>query len=660
LYGLEHKITRARLLELAASTSGGVPLITWQVEPGRVMLDGEALEPGALFASVAGLLQSVGLASVEFRAPLSAPVAAALLDVLMRAETDGSEAGAVARRVEQLTGDAVRVRGYSTGDFNFEAAVGPARPGEAAPSFHEMTTAGPVSVGTGGNGIPTEGPVHDVLTLFKQHRGMAAAGAVREAIAGLEEPDRRTLLDLLGADGLMPFDEAAGLLSLMPADQVTEAIRVLERRDAKPSVTGLMVLRRLARVSLGNPAEFNRLGGVANGWAGGGQDDHPQGLGRDTPSLAGMTATLLTRMSQTEFRSEEYTRLLEELVGGPGQLAMGLGVAMADDVSQARARAFEVTCEAMETAAPPPDSHPVRLFLRAGGAVADLGRADLVVRALKIGARASSHGRADGADNDARALAQTGEIERWAARAVAACGDAAMVRETLAALGSPTQAAEVLVTALIMTSARSRRRAIMECARDLGAAALTGAAKRAVLANPELAPRLTALVRDVCADNAVEIFEPALNHTEQGCRCGAFEALAEARVTWPRDLCVRGLRDPSEAVRIATIDVIGLAPGPSTRLVVDRLAGSFATARVTPAEAGRLTRAIEADQTRELTNYLAWKVVVRALVRRPGVDLGALASPLRARGRTALSLAAMWVCPAWAPDRARATRGVRP
>lgn len=674
LYGLEHKVTRARLVELAAASSGGAPPITWHVEPGRVVLDGEALEPGALFAPVAHLLQSLGLASLELRAPLSTPVAAALLNVLVRAEANSSEPGVLARLVGQSTGDAVRVRGYSAGALHFQAAGGPARTGEASPSFHQMNLAGPVvRTGAGEDGMPNKGPIHDVLTLFRQHRSTAPAGAgrpadcpVREAIAGLEEPDRRTLLDLLGAGGSMPFDDAAGLLSLMPADQVAEAIRVLERRDAKPSVTGLMVLRRLSRVSLGNPAEFNRLASVANGWAGRGADQEghaqgPQHSRQESQALAGMTATLLTRMSQTEFRPEEYTRLLEELINTPEQLAMGISVAMADDVSQARLRAFEVTCEAMESAGsvPPPDSHPLRLLLRTGGAVADLGRADLMMRALKIAAKTPSSGKPDGGDNDALALTQTAEVERWLPRALAMCGDAAMVREAIGALGAPTKGAEVLVTALTMTSAAWRRRAIMECAWELGAAVLAGPARRAVLVDPEVAPRLTDLVRDVCTDRAIEIFEPALHHTDQACRRRAFEALAEVGVAWPRDVCRRGLSDPCEAVRMATIGAIGLTPGPSTRLVVDRLAGDFAAARVTPAEAARLTRAIEANQTRAITNYLAWKVVVRALFRRPGVDLGALAIPLRARGRTVLSLVAMWVCPAWAPAQARATGEAR-
>src|SRR4029077_1547010 len=100
--------------------------------------------------------------------------------------------------------------------------------------------------------------------------------------------------------------------------------------------------------------------------------------------------------------------------------------------------------------------------------------ADLVMRALKIAAKTPSSGKPDGGDNDALALVQTAEVERWLPRALAMCGDAAMVREAIRALGASAKAAEVLVTELILTSAPWRRRAIMECAWELGAAALAG------------------------------------------------------------------------------------------------------------------------------------------------------------------------------------------
>jgi len=647
LYDGAHQAVRHRIREFCTATKAHGAAACYQTERGRMTVDGKALEPIELFAPFSAALQRAGLLGLEIRGAIEPAQAQALLALLGEAKVDDLQAlGSLPKRISKATSGRIRAHRLSVETLRLRAILPGKAPQESRDlRLHDMNqgTADSIEPGErrGQSRRPTD-PIQRVVDASVRVAHAAASGtraeddlaAIHEVIDRLNTSDRRQLLQALAADDRVPFESAMQVLSLMPVKDVADAIRVLERGDSRLSEPALMLMRRLATLSVGSDVDLDRLTRVAEKWA---ADESEE---QEKRSIASTTASLLQKVAECPPQSEEYSTLLEGLSSAGTGESRVMRALVADDLARVQTRVIETMCEVISSGRTPDHdlSDSLHFLEERMGAIADRGCVDLVVRVMKLARSTPQDARNDREQRAARSLLETAATQRWLARALAGLHDAGRTRTVIERMRMDAhEAAPLFVAAVSMASTEANRSALLAC-RDLFE---TVDVKRAITIHVSDEPRsgaaLVDLVEAVCPAEALDILKPTLLSGDDEIRRATFVAMGRTPTQWPKDLCVRGMMDVDEGVRVATIQAMSRWAHVAAPLLIDRLAGQFGDPAMLPDEQRAVEQAMNGDARTSVTRRMAVVLVLKSLLPVNVVDCSHLAQALRARRRTLLA-----------------------
>jgi hypothetical protein len=654
LYGPAHPIVAQRLSDFCQATVGLASPLRLYAEPGRVVCAGQALNPSDLFAPLASAFQRAGLAIMDIRGQVHLQQAQELLALLSAAQVAAVGAPDVPAAVAQATGGSVRVFTISAEHLRLRAMSPGAACDEPANrrtiSLHELHQSNSGPRGNSAAGAPvlngsfdsvTDIAVGAVLESCVASQGRSPDGAdletIRAAVERLSPDQRRELLEALGCESNVAFDDAARILSLMPVRDVRDAIAVLERPDSRLSSTALMLLRRLAHLTLGSDLDLGRLARVAEDWAA------DQAVPGEDAGLAQTTAELLKRLNDTEFRSQEYSDLLQQLSAEPATEQSMTCALAADDLAQSAQRVIEVVCESLLCPEVELDAAgPLRFLRDRCGSIADAGDLDLVRRVLAIAEGLRGPTRPETTRKIAGTLIEAAASERWTARALSSIAGEDQVRSAISALRTTENSgADAYVAALSLTRSRRRYRTLATCRDLFSPGELERSIAGCIATAPHSAAALAPFIHETAAERLITLLTPALLHAESTVRQTAFAALEQLGVEWRDDLYVRGALDDDELVRLAAIRAIARRDGRHVRILIDRLAGRIGSCACTPQEREAVHQVLATALGSRVTRRLALTVCMLAIWPMGAGDSRPLEAALRARPRTALSRAAL-------------------
>lgn len=581
LYGLDHPATRTRLADAVTALSGLEGALRLVVETRGLSLDGQPLEPAVMYASLGEALHRAGIFALDLLRPLDAPTLAAVMQALVTSRQSDADAAAA---ISQASNGAVAAHRLSAQNL----ALGRHDGHSAAP----VTTRGLVNselsaraAGLRGESLPVVGLARDAdpadFDAGSQAKGNLTH--IREAVDGLGVEQRRDLLDLLGHSEGLDFDRAVGVLSMMPAEDLVHGLHVLQRPDARVSRTALLLLRRMAQLSLGREQELKDLARTAESWAA------APTSGPFSP-LAGVAARLLDRLSETEFRAADYSGLLEELVKlGDSEGRSVAGPPPAETIC----RAVEAVLGSLAQAAPTEVPELIRFLHDRLEPVAKAGRLALFLAMLD----AASQFLAEGDDLSrlaAQMMLDDPHREAWLAQAMSDGAAEAELSRVVTREG--TRAGSLLVRASILARSDDQRRRLAEAAHALDEASLRAAILAESATDATLPLRVPQLLAVLSAPAALTCLRACLTSSDAGHRREAIVALIELNTPLPADLIVRVVMDPDVSVRLLGIRAASRQPGAHTDTLLDRLAGKLGIANVTPEEAVALAKALRPAQ----------------------------------------------------------------
>jgi len=645
---------------------------TWSLGVDGFRPVGEGASGPAVASGLAGRLRACSVVGMRVRRACTPEEVRGLLEVLALADAPGVDTAALVERAQRATNGAVVLhqpneRLVGSRSSPADGVDGPGASGDEAggasggpegsdpldrfvgfgvgfgdgleglpPDLAEVVR-GLVAMSRGGDG-PGEGDGGRPV----EGGGASARGIdwFRGAVERLGEDRRRQLVGVLASREDVPFEAAALALSELPLVDMAAAMGVLARRDSALSQTSLMLLKRLSDLAAGSPADVGRLGEIAARWLrkpvdGAGADG--DGDGEDGGgALVGLATDMLDRRSDGEFRSEDYSAMLDDLLERGEAQAVPLAARLADERGLMAHAAADVLCDvAAEPAVEGEDRGAILRYLgaRAGSLAAD-GRVDTLARICDIATgmlRAAS-------PTDRRAavelLARARE-ERWLARALGSCPSASLVREHLEherARGG--DAADLLASIAAHTRTPAGRRSVVSAASCLPGSAVADGCIAHAAGDGGRAVACAFLVGAVAPDSLLELLGPALGDDRGAVRLAGYRALATSGVGWPVELCVRGLCDGIEAVRMLAARA---AARSEPRLLADRLCGSIGRHAVTANEARVLGALIaRGEDVGALANRLAWGVLASSLRVGAGRRLAAVLDVLERAPSTPL------------------------
>jgi len=639
LYEPSHPAVASSIDELCRASRIADQFVWVQVDAGVLVMSGRALEPVSDFQGFAQFLHRASIAGLEFCGELQpAIVRAALLAMKQHRQEAGAGDGRLADRLNEAGQGVLLAHEISASAVKLSPLSRSATARKI--SFAVLATAGIGAGATGGSGgaggaaaaALSRAAAGDFRQCLGAARGKEASpspmASLQQAFAELSPAQRAELITGLGDDENVSFDEAAGILALLPVEQMTSFIDVLMRKDSHLSTTSLRLLKRLANLSLGSKTDMGRLAQIAEQWT------HKLDANGTDHDLAEATATLLRKLNTTETKSEEYTELLRELSQAGSATPSGMVLKAADEEAQVGGRTAECICEVLRNGVGDPEERVamLRQLAERGRALAAAGNMDSVFSILQL---AEELVRAPMTPSDcgpARELGGSARREEWVERVLGSCSDTELIQAALTRRELKGQAAaDALVRAVAYCGTPARKQALMSVIETLPAEEVAQAIREAIKIDAVVGEALGELVRQRCPGDYVALFKSGVVHQDRRQRMAAHLALARLVPTWPHDLCVRGMLDSDSEVRFITIEQLARQRDRSARILVDRLAGATGGSAIASDEAARIKEAVAADRRPWVTRRLATRLIGASVAPQRAQRGCDLAEALRGR-----------------------------
>jgi hypothetical protein len=654
VYEPAHPVVAAGIEALCRASRSIRDPVRMLVSPLLLSVQGAPLEPAANYEALAQHLHRRGVAGIEFRGSLSMEVARRILDALFGRDRAGpADNEPLAARLNKLGEGAIHAHQISAHSVQLCALPSS---GDSPGDGQSATVLASASVqGTrdgGGSSTADRGLPHAAVAAYRRcvDRGemgtqSGALHALQKSFTNLSRDQREELVNALGTDPSVAFDDAAGILSLLPVDQLARSIEVLKREDSRLSATSLRLLKRLAVLAVGDQSELSRLAGVAEQWS--------QAADQAAESaLSEATATLLRRLLDTEIRSTEYNELLVEL-SREGAVAHERGPLMlraADELTQVDARASESICEILRQGVGDPEDRVdmVRQLAERGRNLAAAGTLDSVVCILE--ALDSLERGPSGAEDRpaARELMEKAAEEQWLERAIGARGEAATIKAALARRGlEGARAATTLARSVLFCRTDHAWKTLAAQIEAYPAEEARAGLEAGVRADVRVGCALVDLVERFCPADPIALFKDGIVHSDREHRIAACRAMARLVSAWPRDLCVRCMLDADPEVRRITIWKIAGQRDRCTTVLINALSGLVGR-RVTSELAAQIKSALDSDVRGWVTSRLGWCLLTHALFPMRARNGWAVAAALRGRNSSLLgwsALAAWYISP---------------
>lgn len=668
LYGVEHPACRQAIGETASAAMRLASAARFTVGGRGLMHDGKLLEPSGLYDGLAKRLREAGIAEMEIHRSLDQTGASRAVKMLCEsgaadgAAMSGSEAFAAS--MNQATGRAIRLHGLRVGGVLPISRAGTTsnEPSRSGAALHDLAA---IARSAGASGISQS--VSEALEVLMRKQDASAASdeigdspavaddaaaltCLNAAIGSLSESEQAKVTQMLAGNQTIPFEEATSILSRLPVLNLADAISVLGRSDGRFNATSLMLLRRLANLSIGNEADLQRLSRIADSWAS--ETEGGGGVAAD----ARHAASLLKRVAESDFRSSEYTAQLQQLLAAESQADQGAADRVKDDFALLARRAVEIACDTLtgfDSGMSDEDRAATFEFLGARCAVLT-ERGDLATfgQVRQLAKRTAERSDSPAAAAVAKRLLVVSDASHSMATALGRCGDAeavaAHLREAHAA--GADAAASLAVRAASCSRSPAQLQAVLKAASGLDRQAMLEEARKLVEADRRCAASLCPLIQAISPADVFDILKPALLGHETEARESAYAALARTHITWPAELCVRGLSEESEAIRMLAAGQAARDASANISLLIDRLIGRIGPSIVPASERKRLQELILRIAGPATTRRIAWPLLVSSWTPG-GQDAAESLLPLLNGRRTTLSVKAALLARRLSPFR---------
>jgi hypothetical protein len=417
----------------------------------------------------------------------------------------------------------------------------------------------------------------------------------------------------------------------------------LERPDARVSLSALMLLRRLSTLAVGSIADQRRV-----------HDALASLAATDATLTADQAVTrLLERNAATEFRSDEYTAVIDRLgasLGGPRAQMSGEPPAIVGVDEDLSVRALE----AVVLSVTEPSTwtlgraDAVRTVAARAHVIASAGHADTVIALLHAAERAAADPHTDPDLCTAwSSLAAAAAAESWLGVALARCADAELVRTALAA-GTPVGAASLLVLAAPHTRTPRERAALLVAAGALHAGALADAVLRAAHRTPCRIAGLAWLIEHACPGVIADVAGHALDSGDDADRLAALDLAQRSGTTLRTDVLRAAVADHHDAVRMRAHTLLARQPsGPAALAKI--LAGHAALPALTLRECVNLGALLDESPGYDADDIARGALANAATTGEHARNAPALAEFLRRRrpGHSARLAVMAWSVSPW-------------
>lgn len=635
LYEPGHPSLEQVLQECSDVTRGLAEPLIYRVQESGLTVDDE--DDQQIASGLAKALRSRSIVGLSLQRPISKDALIDLMDVL------GTKGLSPSQAIEQIfsrTEGAVRAFQPSE-----RTLAGPTEDAISSESGEDRS----ISFGGGRNAASAAMPA-EVQRLIER-LGSSAVEADSSAGGGessdaiqwfqrqfheLESSHQRQLLQALSAQESVSYEQASLALSQVPLTNLTDAMAVLARKDSQISETSLLLLRRLADLAVGSSTDLRSLASIATRWLDEGTTSTPE-----QERAARVSAEILERKSQGEFRSESYSSLLDRMLSSDPLPQTPIGMRLEDEQSSLPTLATEIICDLAES--PSDDDIKVSnlyeiLTLRAARLASD-GRFDTLQRIIKIATATSRKGASKEHRRAAHALLEIASKEQWLVDALARCPSALILIEQLELHRERGgDALDFLLEVARRTQSSGVRAAVIDASRQMPSSDLVDRCILIADADAADAVRLAYLVAEHDADQMPTLLRSALLGANATSREHAFRLMERLGGAWPRALIIRALSDANPEIRLLGAQA---AIPHHVGVLVERLRGDVGSGAPGFEEARRLAIIMDRDRSDGLTNDIA-----RCTLRRFAFDLRtdalhALVYVLSRRPQTKLSKLAL-------------------
>ncbi|HWB18946.1 MAG TPA: hypothetical protein VG711_01500 [Phycisphaerales bacterium] len=669
LYEPSHPVVKSRLKEFSEATQALTKPLRLLVEPTHIVCDNATLGPEDFFRGLAETLHRQGLAAVEFQGAMNEQQSEQFMRILHASKaqiadyTGGSEEveeakglgseQSLAEHIGSGCGGKVRAFQLSAHAVRLKAA-GTSGKEEVEQSFSAVAASCIANVGGDlQTGFADETMTPTAMDMAATYRQMQCEGVASQKASSksriaqlynsLTEEQKRDLVENLRTNGEIKFEEATGILTLLPLEEMTRAIGVLQRSDSTMSKNSLMLLKRLSGLALGSKTELSRLARVAEDWSSASSDDR-----EGEPKMAETMAQLLKQVSDVETRSTEYTDMLRQLAETAVEGDEGLSLRMAEEMAQVSVRAVESVCEVLRKGVG--DSEERRAILgeleERGQEVAQKGGLDAVMDILEVTRDIERAPKSVEERAAAQKLLSQAERQVWLAQALSAYADEGLVARVVASCtNGDEESVRVLAYAAVHSRSKDAKSMFERMVSQRPAAVVDSVLTKIVAEEPATMETLSEWVVRFCRNSYLDLLRPGLTSVDERVRIAAYRALTKVQESWPRDLAIRGLSDMHPVIRRMTENEIGRQKDSRMMLLVDRLAGQLGIAEVSRAEAAHLEALIRADTSQLITARLAFRLMTCAVMPSSGEGGGRmLVDLLKQRPKMLVSVLAraMW------------------
>ncbi len=631
LYEPGHPSFESALKECSEATGRiAQPLIFRVHESGLAVDDDDGQRYAKSFAS---RLRSRSIVGISFHRSLSADVLIELMGVLGCKDLTPPEA---IEKIFASTGGAVRA--FQPSEQTSAASRGDEDTGLSGEDRE-------ISFGSSRASLPSSLPaeVEEIVGRLQSCDGEASlqdgergpADAMQwfqQQFAQLEGAHQRQLLEALSSRESLSFEHAAFALSQMPLTNLTDAMAVLARKDSQVSETSLLLLRRMADLAVGSATDLRSLASIAAEWADKGTARTPE-----QEKIARVSAEILGRQSEGEFRSESYSTLLNRMIEDTPAPKTSVAMRLEDEQSSLPAVATEIICDLAES---PPDndidvSNLYEVLTQRAARLASDGRFDTLQRIIKLATATSRKAATQEQRKAAHALLEIANKEHWLADALARCPSAIILTEQLDLHRERGgDAIDLLLEVARRTQSSGARAAVIEASRRVPSSDLVDRCILAADADPTDAVRLAFLVAEHDAEQLPTLLRSALLGSDANSREHAFRLMERLGGAWPRALIIRALSDDDAEIRLIGAQA---AMPHHAALLVERLRGDVGVFAPNLEESRQLARILDQDRSDDLTNDIARSALRRFAFSLRSDHLSCLVYVLSRRPETRLS-----------------------
>ncbi|MEO1008515.1 MAG: hypothetical protein AAFX79_08105 [Planctomycetota bacterium] len=453
----------------------------------------------------------------------------------------------------------------------------------------------------------------------------------------LSDEQRRLLFQGLAADGELPFENAAFALSQMPILNIADAIAVLRRGDAQVSETSLLLLRRLADLAVGSESDLRALASVARDWG----DDEPEpGSQEDAARVA---AEILERQADGEFRSRDYSELLDRALRSATVARTPIAIRLEDERASIAELATDIICDiAEEPASDEIDASGMYEFLTSRAAMlAESGRFDTIQRITVLATSTLRRSTTQDERDAAHRLLERARRENWLAEALARSSNAEVLAQQLERTRDDgADPVGLLLDVAERAQTTGGRAAVLQAAAGYPRDEILDGCLARAGSDADAAIGLAFLVAELDASELAAALKPALLSTDAGLREHAFRLFERLGGPWPRELCIRGLSDPLEDIRLLSAHA---AMPEHEDVLVERLCGEIGGTAPGAEEAAELARLLRRTPSAGTTNRLARSALLRLATSASTTGAEPLLATLSGRPRTGWSTLAIGV-----------------